>query len=55
MGHYADVSSLEADRKHTIELSLARLDPGHFQGLFFDIVEAEYKGRIFGLLAQRHV
>ena len=41
-GYYADVSSLEADRTHKVELSLPTLEAGDFQGLFFDNVETEY-------------
>ncbi len=46
VGYYADVSSLEADRTHDVELSLPRMQAGNFQGLFFDNVEAEYTDRI---------
>jgi len=41
-GYYADVSSLEADRTHKVELSLPTMEAGGFQGLFFDNVETEY-------------
>ncbi len=42
VGFYADVSLLEADREHTFELALPPLEPGQFQGLFFENVEPEY-------------
>ena len=42
VGFYADVSLLDADRKHTFELTLPTLKPGQFQGLFFENVETEY-------------
>lgn len=42
MGFYADVSGLKPDVKHTFEVSLPELQPGQFQGLFFDNVETEY-------------
>ncbi len=48
LGYYADLSSLEADKTHTVDLSLPRLEPGRFQGLFFDNVETEYTDRIVG-------
>ncbi len=41
-GYYADVSSLEADRTHQVELSLPSMEAGGFQGLFFDNLETEY-------------
>jgi hypothetical protein len=41
-GFYADVSSLKPDTRYTVEASLpAGLQPGQFQGLFFENVEAE--------------
>lgn len=42
VGFYADVSSLQADVKHKVELMLSTLQPGQFQGLFFENVEAEF-------------
>jgi hypothetical protein len=45
-GWYADVSSLEPDREHRVELSLPPLRPGQFQGLFFENVETEYTPRL---------
>ena len=42
-GFYADVSSLKPDMQHTVEVTLpAGLQPGQFQGLFFENVEAEW-------------
>jgi hypothetical protein len=46
LGYYADVSSLEADKPHTVELRLPSMEAGDFQGLFFDNVETEYTDRI---------
>ena len=45
-GWYADVSSLEQDREHRVELSLPTLRPGQFQGLFFENVETGYTPRL---------
>ena len=42
LGSYIDVSDLEAEREHRIEVTLPRLAPGRFQGLFFENVEPEY-------------
>jgi hypothetical protein len=42
-GFYADVSSLKPDTRYTVEVTLpAGLQPGQFQGLFFENVEAEF-------------
>ena len=46
LGFYADVSSLEPDREHRIELLVPKLAPGRFQGLFFENVEPEYAREI---------
>jgi hypothetical protein len=46
VGYYADVSSLAADKTHAVELGLPSLEPGRFQGLFFDNVETEYTDRV---------
>jgi len=46
VGFYADVSLLAPDREHTVELELPPLEPGQFQGLFFENVEPEYTGGI---------
>jgi hypothetical protein len=46
-GFYADVSGLKPDTRHEVELSLPdRLQPGQFQGLFFENVEAEFTGEL---------
>ncbi len=45
-GYYADVSSLEADQPHQVELSLPVMEAGGFQGLFFDNVETEYTDEV---------
>jgi hypothetical protein len=42
-GFYADVSNLKPDTRHEIEVTLPdQLQPGQFQGLFFENVEAEF-------------
>lgn len=45
-GFYADVSLLSAGREHTVELTLPRLAPGQFQGLFFENIEPAYTDAI---------
>lgn len=46
-GFYVDVSHLQADRQYEVELTLpANLQPGQYQGLFFENVEAEYTYQI---------
>jgi hypothetical protein len=42
LGFYADMSGIEPEREHAFELTLPRLAPGRFQGLFFENVEPEY-------------
>jgi len=42
VGFYADLSSLKGDTKHTVTVQLPELQPGRFQGLFFDNVEPEH-------------
>jgi hypothetical protein len=42
VGFYADVSGIEPDVEHRVELRLPPLRPGQFQGLFFENVEPEY-------------
>ena len=42
LGFYADVSTLKPDVKHTVTVELPELEPGRFQGLFFDNIEPEY-------------
>ena len=46
VGFYADVSLVEPDREHSLELELPALKPGQFQGVFFENVEPEYTDRI---------
>ena len=42
VGFYADLSLLEPDREHTIELDLPKLEPGRLQGVFFENIEPAY-------------
>jgi hypothetical protein len=42
VGWYADLSAIDSDRPHSIRLTLPTLEPGRFQGLFFENVEDEY-------------
>ncbi len=45
-GFYADVSSLKPDTRYEAEVALPdNLQPGQFQGLFFENVEAEFTTR----------
>lgn len=46
VGFYADISTLEPDRHHEVRLDLPSLQPGQFQGLFFENIETEYTARI---------
>ncbi len=46
LGHYADVSRIRPDSPIDIEVTLPTLEPGRFQGVFFENVEAEYTRRI---------
>jgi hypothetical protein len=46
LGFYADVSWLKPDTPHEFKLTLPKLGPGRFQGLFFENVEAEYTERL---------
>jgi hypothetical protein len=46
IGHYADVSRLRPDSPCDIEVDLPTLEPGRFQGVFFENVETEYTRRI---------
>jgi hypothetical protein len=46
VGFYADLSRLKPDTNHTIHLTLPKLDPGRFQGVFFDNVETEYTTQV---------
>ncbi len=38
-GFYADVADLKPDVDHELELTLPQLQPGQFQGVFFENVE----------------
>lgn len=51
LGFYADVSSLRPDIRHEFKLTLPRLEPGLFRGLFFENVETEYTILILAPLA----
>jgi len=42
VGFYTDISGLEPDKAYKIELTLSKLKPGQFQGMFFENVETEY-------------
>ena len=42
LGFYADLSSLKPEAKHTVTVELPELQPGQFQGLFFDNIEPEH-------------
>jgi hypothetical protein len=47
VGFYADVSTLAPGQEHTLQLELPRsLQPGQFQGVFFENVETEYTSKI---------
>ena len=46
IGHYADVSRLRPDSPCDIEVGLPSLEPGRFEGVFFENVETEYTRRI---------
>jgi hypothetical protein len=46
IGHYADVSWLKPGTAYDIEVVLPPLEPGRFQGVFFENVETEYTRRI---------
>ena len=46
VGFYADLSSLEPDKEYELELELPSLEPGQFQGIFFENVEPEYTDRV---------
>ena len=46
VGFYADLSALPPDVKHTVELTLGALQPGQFQGLFFENVVAEFTSKV---------
>ena len=46
VGFYVDLSHITPDATHTIRLTLPNLDPGRFQGVFFDNVETEYTDQL---------
>ena len=46
VGFYADVSDIEPDVEHTMEVELPNLRLGQFQGVFFDNVEPEYTEKL---------
>jgi hypothetical protein len=46
VGFYVDMSHVTPDATHTIRLTLPKLDPGRFQGVFFDNVETEYTDQL---------
>ncbi len=46
LGNYVDISSLEAEKEHVIEVRLPKLAAGRFQGLFFENIEPEYTSEI---------
>ena len=46
LGFYADLSRLRPDSPCDIEVSLPTLEPGRFEGAFFENVEPEYTQRI---------
>ena len=47
VGFYADVSALAPGQEHQLQLELPRsLQPGQFQGVFFENVETEYTSKI---------
>jgi hypothetical protein len=46
VGWYADVSALAPDVKHSVELTLPKLEAGRFQGLFLDNIETEYTDEV---------
>jgi hypothetical protein len=46
IGHYADLSRIRPDAPIDIEVGLPSLEPGRFEGVFFENVETEYTTRI---------
>jgi hypothetical protein len=53
LGWYADLSRLRPDSPVDIEVTLPELEPGRFQGLFFDNVETEYTQRFLAPPARK--
>jgi hypothetical protein len=48
LGFYIDVSELDADYRHGIEVTLPKLAPGQFQGVFFENLEPSFTKQILG-------
>lgn len=46
IGHYADLSRIRPDTPCDLEISLPTLQPGQFEGAFFENVETEYTRRV---------
>jgi hypothetical protein len=46
VGFYADISLLEPDRPYQFELTLPRLKPGQFRGLYVENVEPELRATV---------
>jgi hypothetical protein len=46
VGWYVDAAGLAPDTEHRLEVSLPALEPGQFQGVFFDNVETEFTTEI---------
>jgi hypothetical protein len=46
VGFYVDISHIAPDAAHKIRLTLPKLDPGRFQGVFFENVETEYTDQL---------
>ena len=55
IGHYADLSRIRPDAPIDIEVSLPTLEPGRFEGAFFENVETEYTARILAPPAPKPV
>lgn len=48
VGWYADLTELAPNQEHTFNLELPKLNPGQFQGLFLDTVEAMHTTEVVG-------
>jgi hypothetical protein len=42
LGFYADLSDLKPEKQYKVTVELPELQPGQFQGLFFDNIEPEH-------------
>ena len=42
LGWYTDISSIQPDTNHKVVIDLPDLEPGQFQGLYFENVETQY-------------